>query len=418
MASTRTFLQVFVTSCCIVISYSFLSALYSCPSLHLCSCSSNTIECVCPMGNERLEFSIVVDPDVRVITVHNCGNVTLPFYMLANHELEELRFTNVAELHVNTLAFAGTIRLDFLYLRNVANLVLHKHSFFGLSNVTSIEFRNVSVQHIGTATFAGYTNVNEFVIRDSRIGLIEGFGFTLANISIFRVINTRVENLQNASIWVSGIDIVEFDNDTFLYTDDSAFALTDIVSFNITNCHFAHVHSEMIVGKGVDQFAFEMNNVEMIGENAFWNLVARSRVRIADNKFSSTEKDSLSVFSSPGLRIEFFNNSFACDCQIFWLWEKMGYHRYTDLFKSGYCFVPEELKGVPLANVTPVYVEETETCTGFVRATESVPTKKPAIQRAVKQDAVRMSRAVTLQNDPGLSWYIAVLVSLYYRRYL
>lgn len=420
MSATGYFFRILLAAQCILLACGSIAELYSCPSLHFCSCGNGRIDCICPKGDEKLDLTVIFDTDVRVIRVHNCGNVTVPYYMASNLQLEEMSFTNLALLHIHSLAFAGTSRIDYLQMRNIADLVLDKYALFGLTNASAIELRNVSIDSIASTTIAGYANVEEVVIRDSNVGSVESFAFHLANQSIFRMINTRVEYLQNASFYAGDVALLEFYNDTFVYTDDGSFALTHVGVFNVTGCHFAHVHSEMVVGNDVREFVFDGNHVEMIGEHAFWNLVATSSVHIADNKFSSTERDSLalSVTGSPGVRITFSNNSFSCDCQLFWLWEKMGYHKYSGVFNSGYCFGPEELQGAALVNVTPVFVEEMQACTGLVLsdASTAATTGKPirVHKHSVKGGMSASTISKAWQDKAASGYCLLALASLLY----
>ncbi|KAH6936112.1 hypothetical protein HPB50_013386 [Hyalomma asiaticum] len=65
---------------------------FSCPSLELCSCVDERVDCACPRGDEALDLFALYEPDVEYISVRHCGVVHVPPYLVASLSLEEVCF--------------------------------------------------------------------------------------------------------------------------------------------------------------------------------------------------------------------------------------------------------------------------------------------------------------------------------------
>ncbi|CAN7945284.1 unnamed protein product [Ixodes pacificus] len=317
-------------------------AVFSCPSLELCSCTSDRVDCVCPRGDEDLDLFALYETDVRVISVRHCGSVLVPPYLVAGLSLDELSIGDVRQLKIRALAFEGVDRLTSLRIRRVDSLVLDQFALHGLREAALIELNSVTMDEVPTAGLSGLMGVDEIHFRDSRLGTLHSMALLLANASLFRMENCTVARMQNASLVADSLSSVQLINCTFEDTDQGALVLHNVSRVVVSGCQFGELRHKFLLAQLVDVFVFERNALPFVGRQTLRALSSLPNVSISQNEFQRVD----SLPTGPGIALS--NNSFECDCHLAWMWEHP-----RALLSAGHCAGPRPLRGVALDMLRP-----------------------------------------------------------------
>ncbi|CAN8006012.1 unnamed protein product [Ixodes hexagonus] len=317
-------------------------AVFSCPSLELCSCTSDKVDCVCPRGDEDLDLFALFETDVRVISVRHCGSVLVPPYLVAGLSLDELSISDVRQLKVRALAFEGVDRLGALRIRRIDSLVLEQFALHGIREATLVELSSVTLDEVPTAAISGLMGIDEIHLRNSHLGTLRSMALLLANASLFRMENCTIASMHNASLVADSISSVQLVNSTFADTDQGALVLHNVSRVLVSGCRFGELRHKFLQAQLVDTFVFERNVVALVGRQSLRALSSLPNVTVSHNAFQQVD----SLPTGPGVVVS--NNSFTCDCRLSWMWEAP-----RSLLSAGSCASPGPLQGAALSLLRP-----------------------------------------------------------------
>ncbi|KAL3249624.1 hypothetical protein MRX96_055841 [Rhipicephalus microplus] len=304
---------------------------FSCPSLELCSCVEERVDCACPLGDEALDLFALFEPDVEYISVRHCGVVHVPPYLVASLSLEELV--------VRSMAFEKVSAVRTMRIHNVRNLTLEHLALHGLRGTELLEMDNVTAAELLPAALAGFTDVQELAIRDSHLGQVHSMALLFAKGKSFRLSNTLVDQAQNGSFVFDSVSTIEVSNCTFGNVSGAPLSATNATEVpNATSV------------------VFENNRIDVVGTGALAQLSSAKNVTFARNVIRTAKEGALPL----GPAVKFANNSFLCSCDASWLWRRKtvvgsaSVYEAAAVINSSLCVGPPPLDGLNMNEVEPV----------------------------------------------------------------
>lgn len=332
------------------------SGTFSCPSLELCSCVDERVDCTCPSGDETLDLFALFEPDVEVITARHCGTVLVPPYLVASLALEEFSLSDIGELVVRSMAFEKVSSLRTLRLQNVRNLTLEHLALHGLRGTRLLELDNVTADDVPPAAIAGFSDVQDVEIRNSHFGQVQSMALLFAKGSSFRLVNTRLGEAQNGSFVFDSVGTIEVSNCSFGKMVGAPFAATNATSVIVRDSGFGILGGRnsllTLSNANATTVLLEANRIALTAAGALAHLAAARNVTFARNTVGALGEDSLPA--GPG--VEFADNSLPCACDASWLWSPKTLQQHEGIaavINSSSCSNPRTLSGLRMNEVEP-----------------------------------------------------------------
>ncbi|XP_077558460.1 uncharacterized protein LOC144173959 [Haemaphysalis longicornis] len=331
------------------------SGTFSCPSLELCSCVDERVDCTCPAGDETLDLFALFEPDVEVVSVRHCGVVLVPPYLVSSLALEEFSLSDIGELVVRSMAFEKVSSLRTLRLRNVRNLTLEHLALHGLRGTQLFQLDDVTTDDIPPAAIAGFSDVQDVEIRNSHIGQVQSMALLFAKGGSFRMINTRIGEAQNGSFVFDSVGSIEVANCSFGKIAGAPFAATNATSVIVRDSSFGDLLGRnsllTLSNANATTLLFEANHIALTAAGALAHLAARN-ITFTRNTIGALGESSLPL--GPGA--EFADNSLPCACNSSWMWSPKAVdpEGITAVINSSFCSSPQALSGLRMSGVEPV----------------------------------------------------------------
>ncbi|KAH7985282.1 hypothetical protein HPB52_024214 [Rhipicephalus sanguineus] len=274
---------------------------FSCPSLELCSCVDERVDCACP-GDEALDLFALFEPDVEYISVRHCGVVHVPPYLVASLSLEEFTLSDIGQLVIRSMAFERVSAVRTMRIRNVRNLTLEHLALHGLRGTELLEMNNVTTAELPPAALAGFTDVQELAIRDSHLGQVHSMALLFAKGKSCRLSHTLLDQAQNGSLVFDSVSTVEVSNCTFGNVSGAPLSAT-----NATEVILRERGSLLLLGgANATSVVFENNRIDVAGTGALAQLSSAKNVTFARNVIRTAKEAAL----PSGPAVKFANNSF------------------------------------------------------------------------------------------------------------
>lgn len=333
---------------------------FSCPSLELCSCVEERVDCACPLGDEALDLFALFEPDVEYISVRHCGVVHVPPYLVASLSLEEFTLSDIGQLVVRSMAFEKVSAVRTMRIHNVRNLTLEHLALHGLRGTELLEMDNVTAAELLPAALAGFTDVQELAIRDSHLGQVHSMALLFAKGKSFRLSNTLVDQAQNGSFVFDSVSTIEVSNCTFGNVSGAPLSATNATEVIVRDSKFDELrgHGSLLLlgGPNATSVVFENNRIDVVGTGALAQLSSAKNVTFARNVIRTAKEGALPL----GPAVKFANNSFLCSCDASWLWRRKTVVGSTSVYEaaavinSSLCVGPPPLDGLNMNEVEPV----------------------------------------------------------------
>lgn len=331
---------------------------FSCPSLELCSCVDERVDCTCPLGDEALDLFALFEPDVEYISVRHCGVVHVPPYLVATLSLEEFSLSDIDQLVVRSMAFEKVSAVRTMRLRDVRNLTLEHLALHGLRGTELLEMDNVTAAELPPAALAGFTDVQQLAIRNSRLGQVHSMALLFAKGKSFRLSNTVVDQAQNGSLVFDSVSTVEVSNCSFGNVSGAPLSATNATEVVIRDSTFTELRERgsllLLGGANATNVIFENNRIDLAGTGALAHLSSAKNVTFARNVIRTVKEGAL----PSGPAVKFANNSFLCSCNASWLWIRKsgggGVFEGSAVINSSLCAGPPPLDGLRMSEVEPV----------------------------------------------------------------
>lgn len=329
---------------------------FSCPSLELCSCVDERVDCACPRGDEALDLFALYEPDVEYISVRHCGVVHVPPYLVATLSLEEFTVSDTGHLVIRSMAFEKVSAVRTMHLRNVRNLTLEHLALHGLRGTDLLEMDNVTAAELPPAALAGFTDVQHLAIRNSRLGQLHSMALLFAKGKSFRLSNTYVDQAQNGSLVFDSVGTVDVSNCTFGNVSGAPLSATNATEIVVRDCTFTELRERgsllLLGGANATRVVFENNRIDFAGTGALAQLSSAKNVTFALNVIRAVKEAALPA----GPAVKFANNSFPCSCDASWLWRRTtaGVYEAAAVLNSSLCVGPPPLNGLRMNEVEPV----------------------------------------------------------------
>ncbi|KAK8774995.1 hypothetical protein V5799_010471 [Amblyomma americanum] len=328
---------------------------FSCPSLELCSCVEERVDCACPLGDEVLDLFALFEPDVEYIGVRHCGAVYVPPYLVASLSLQEFTLTDIDRVVVRSLAFEKVSGLRTLRLRHVRNLTIEHLALHGLRGTELVELDNVTAPELPPAALAGFSDVQGITVRNSRFGQVHPTALLFAKGKSFRLVNTTVDRAQNGSLVFDSVSTVDVVNCSFGNVSGAPLSATNVSAVAIRGSVFADLRDRgalLLLGSAnATRVIFEDNRIGFAGAGALAHLSAGKSVSFARNVILAMGEGSLPL----GQSVQFANNSLPCFCNASWMWGQEGARSgHQEAITSSFCSGPLPVAGLRFSDVEPV----------------------------------------------------------------
>nr|XP_037277145.1 LOW QUALITY PROTEIN: uncharacterized protein LOC119170170 [Rhipicephalus microplus] len=333
---------------------------FSCPSLELCSCVEERVDCACPLGDEALDLFALFEPDVEYISVRHCGVVHVPPYLVASLSLEEFTLSDIGQLVVRSMAFEKVSAVRTMRIHNVRNLTLEHLALHGLRGTELLEMDNVTVAELLPAALAGFTDVQELAIRDSHLGQVHSMALLFAKGKSFRFSNTLVDQAQNGSFVFDSVSTIEVSNCTFGNVSGAPLSATNATEVIVRDSKFRRTPRAREPASAWrsqrDLSRLREQPHRRRWDEALAQLSSAKNVTFARNVIRTAKEGAL----PSGPAVKFANNSFLCSCDASWLWRRKTVVGSTSVYEaaavinSSLCVGPPPLDGLNMNEVEPV----------------------------------------------------------------
>ncbi|XP_035222453.1 uncharacterized protein LOC118195280 [Stegodyphus dumicola] len=288
-----------------------------------CIVEDENLNCICH-NRESFTLSASLLFDIRHITVKGCGTVDVPFGALNYLQLKTFQVLDVEILVINPFAFMEVKAINFFRISDVTKFSLKEHGFIGLLNVNELIFNNITAPELSPYSLGFVSNIQHFLIENSRFAHLGDFSFVLTNVSTFKIINTKFQELRNNTFKIINSEEVVFENCYFKNTNQMSFSLSDINTIKFQSCEFGIVSNSAVVTNDAETFIFKNCSIDRLERGAFEFLEVSEKLIFTYNKIKMENACAVlpSVISniSMNLNVEDCCNSFqCCNCANFWI---------------------------------------------------------------------------------------------------
>lgn len=207
-----------------------------------------------------------------------------------------------------------------------------KHAFSYLPNLTLIEIEQSNVGYISGCAFMNIPSLKTLVFDKTVVGSIESYAFnSMSKMQRIEFFKSRIGRLKAFAL----------------------YKLSDIININFIDTNIQYFYSNALYGiSNITSLDLVNNNVSDIVTDAFREVQVDS-LQMTENSFWNMHCGVLDVIFRSADSFVFRENTFYCNCSIYWLLSTSGQQIYKDFLNSNRCHGPGKLnETLSLSHVT------------------------------------------------------------------
>lgn len=322
---------------------------FTCPQM--CNCRAHLMTCKCGSTTQPFTLSSV-SPSATMLTIRDCQRVQIhgnPFNSLS---LDLIEISSSASVVLTEITFLGSGHVRRLHLYDIANLTVS--SLMSLK-ADKLEMRNVTIDILPAHFITGESSIQEVHISDSKIGTLSEYAIYVQNDRSLDIVDCSIQFFAKTSITLGNVMRFSLRGSTIHDMSEDAIHILEVKRMLVVSNAIHTMNEGSFVADGIEEFVFANNSVHALMEQSLYHMINVDKMTLSDNRFRRVDRNGILMhLKVEEAQFSIERNEFFCDCDLTWLWQESGFHKFDKFLTSSTCFGPEPLRGHTLGSVSPV----------------------------------------------------------------